>query len=362
MNAASLLVIDSSTAGNYDPSSVPLRELARIRGAMWSVRGPWRFGPRPLSPDNITALEFLPEYGNPLDASVLSAEQTAMLKTYTDLGHTHCCIGPPDGTSYHNQYPSTNLLASPATFEIFLDWLQVLWNHGLAPIVFLHLDGATFEETFALWDPLLRTNARAQRLMRIVVPSGWEPSGYDWSSKTWALYFAWARDVLPNALVLMHNACKGDGLPYDAPVGTDALYDDNGKPIGEAWARVTPNLHGWLLQDGAYDWAPKDSPAGDQGAGFAAQFRSDSVGADAHSFAWHFATGAVGWPTMSAWGNEPLKIYNGECTAFAAYWSNLPYAVCCEWGDLAVANGACGYLDGGTVNIGGDIPPPWVRK
>src|SRR5258708_11979288 len=106
------------TGGSMDPSTLTLDQLARIRGAMWTVRGPWRFGPRPNSPDNITALEFLYSYGDdPLDASRLSVEQQAMLTMYKSGGYTPSAFGPPCAPSYHGQYPHTPFPPPPHPSE-----------------------------------------------------------------------------------------------------------------------------------------------------------------------------------------------------------------------------------------------------
>jgi hypothetical protein len=195
-------------------------------------------------------------------------------------------------------------------------------------------------------DRLITHNARAQRLIRIVVMPGWEPSKYEWSSVTWAKYGALARRALPNALSLIHTVPD-----VDAPGGTDALFDDNGKGNGTVWARVAPYFHGWLIQNGPYDFAPTDRP--DVAAQFAAQFMPDGDGARYHGAAWHFAHRIDGWPNSSAWGEGiPLCLYGAEQSSYSAYWNNRPAdAGRAAWGDLAVASGACGYLDGGTVAV-----------
>ena len=56
------------------------------------------------------------------------------------------------------------------------------------------------------------------------MPTGWEPTRYDWSSVTWAKFFQWGHELMPNALILGHTVTD-----VDAMVGTDALGDDNGK-------------------------------------------------------------------------------------------------------------------------------------
>lgn len=327
-----------------DPSQFSLRQLARIRGAMWTVRGPWRFGPRPGSPDNITALEFIYSYGD--DPKNLNDEQKAMLSTYKSFGYTHVAFGPPNAESYHGQYPDTNFISSPAMFDKWLDWLQMFWDNGLAPVVFLHGDGQTYEQTVATYDSLIRGNARAQRLIRIIVPTGWEPTRYGWSSRTWGAFCDWAADILPNALILIHTESD-----VDAPVGTDARYDDNGKDNALGWAYVTPRIHGWLIQTGAF--ADPDGH-GDPNHPERTNFDNWSLLFDKNargSYYDRFHNGYAGWPTNSKWGNEPIKIYAAEFCSYWAYWSNRPYAEGVKWGDRAIAVGADGVLDSCSVDV-----------
>jgi hypothetical protein len=335
---------------HVDPSTIDLRQLARIRGAMWTVRGPWRFGPRPGSPDNITALEFIYSYGDPMKAFELNDEQKAMLATYTGDGYTHVAFGPLNAASYHGQYPDTDF-TSPEMFEVWLDWLQMFWDHGLAPICFLHPDNANLQQTKDVYDHLIRNNARAQRLMRIIVPSGWEPTQYGWSSVTWAEYFKWGHDVLPNALILGHTVTDVDGM-----VGTDALFNDDDKivnPGGNAsgWARVCPHLHGWLTQSAAFEnptaIGDPNHPDKTNFDNWAALFDKNVRG----SYYDRFHNGYAGWPTISLWGNEPIKIYAGEYAAYWSYWNNRPYTESVAWGNRAVLVGADGYLDGGSIFV-----------
>ena len=326
-------------SAHVDPSGIPLETLAKIRGAMWTVRGPWAYGPRPYDPSNMTALEFIGCY--PADV------QAQMLETYLSFGYTHCCIGPVNAQGYHGQYPDIDY-SSPEQFEVFLDILQMFWDHGLTPIVFLHPDNWTLAQTQALYDPLIRTNDRAQRLMRCVVPSGWEPTQYGWSSETWADYMAWGRDLLPNALVLLHTVAD-----VDAPVGTDANGDDNGKPNAEGWARVVPYIHGWLTQSSAF--AEPDAH-GDPNHPDRTNFQNWQDLFNPHvsgSYQDRFQHGYAGWPTNSAWGpTTPIKVYAAE---YCSYWEwndvSRTYAEGVNWGDAAMAAGADGYLDSGSVPI-----------
>jgi hypothetical protein len=317
---------------------------------MWTVRAPVKFGPRPGQPDNIVALDYLEWYDE--------GDRALALDAYRARGYTHAVSGPPiDVFGYHNQYPTEAGPMSQAIWDRQMNALEMLTKAGLAPIFFLHPDGWTFEQTRDTFTPYLQ-QPRSQQLIRIIVPTGWEPTRYDWSSKTWAAFLQWAKDVLPNALRLIHTVSD-----VDAPVGTDERFNDNDptqNPKGNAggWDRVAPLLHGWLIQNGPYTSAPDTPPANVVGSdgrtlaqNFEAQFKSDGIGAEAHSVAWHFKS-AGGWTRDSAWGaGIPICLYNAECTSYEEYWHDEQEAVSRQWGDLAMAGGADGYLDGGTVEV-----------
>jgi hypothetical protein len=332
---------------HVDPSGFSLQSLAAIRGAMWpqtlDACGNLSIGPRPGQTTNIIATVFITEY--------TPAEQNCLIQELKRRGYTHVVMGPlVDSDGYHGVWQPNDWRGS--NFDRFLDAVQLFWDNGLAPVVFIHPDGWSLDQTKAELTQLL-VQPRAQRLLRIVVPSGWEPAGYDWSSCTWAGYFSWARQNLPNALVLMHNAVKPDGSPYDAPVGTDALCDDNGKPNGEGWARVAPYLHGFLIQYDLFSGQPTPQSDPELARNFAGQYLPNGIGADVHGFRWHFVNGISGWPTFSAWGpNTPIYLYYGEGTAYGRFWQGMPESKGTAWGDYAIQSGtADGYLDGGTVAV-----------
>lgn len=330
----SFLVIDGNS--DVDPSRIPLRTLAAIRGAMWPQAGGFLLGPRPGALDNIFATDFYGDY--------TKVDQRRGLAWIKAQGYTHTDVGPiVDSDGYHGIWvPHDHRL----NFDGFLNSLQDMWNANIAPICFIKPDGWSLTQLKELTPLFL--SPRAQRLMRIVVPYGWEPGKYDISSYTWAAACRWARDTWPNALVLIHTVSD-----VDAPVGTDALGDDNGRPNGEGWSRVAPYIHGWLIQNGPYATRPSDNPS--LAREFAAQFMVDGDGARYHGPAWHFAHGVDSWPTFSAWGpGIPPFCYNAECTAYVAFWQRpnaLSEAARCEWGDLAARSGAKGYFDGGTVLV-----------
>lgn len=320
---------------NHTPPGPPkptLEELARIRGAMWSVRWNGRYGPRPGSPDNILAMDYY-EWYNP-------DERAKMIQIYKSRNYTHAVTGPMiDTGGYHGQFPTQPTMPTDQFLHQYLDCMQEWWNAGIYPVHFIHPDGWTFEQTRDQFTEFY-SDSRVKQLLPILVPTGWEPTRYDWSSKTWAAFCEWSATINPDALILIHTVAD-----VDAPVGSDSRYTDNDN--GKGWANVVPFIHGWLIQNGAYSQYPTENP--DLAYNFAAQFMKDGPGAATHSVAWHFA-GNAGWPTFSRWGaTTPIKLYAGEETAYNSYWNNLPESCSQAWGDLALKSGADGALDGCTL-------------
>lgn len=272
-------------------------------------------------------------------------DRDRMRAIYKAGGYTHAVTGPlVDADGYHGQYPTMPRAPSQAEFDHYLNCMEEWHNDGIIPVAFIHPDNWSFEQTR---DELTRlySQPRAKALLPILVPSGWEPAKYEWSSKTWARYFQWARDLNPDALICIHTVSD-----VDAPAGVDALWNDNNNPggNGDAWRNVIDNLHVWLIQNGPYDSGTYGHPSQRE---FAAQFKADGDGQLFHSVAWHLKAGGAGWPTHSAWGNRPIRLVNAECTAYESYWHNLPEPVSFEWGDMAIRNNADGYLDGGTLAV-----------
>jgi hypothetical protein len=327
---------------HFDPSNIPLDELARIRGAMWTETLNISKGPRPNQPTNIAATNYLFTY--PED------ERQRIVDNLRSLGYTHCVasfdIGAPDG-GYHGIWPSIDYRQQ---FDVFLDQLQYMWDNGLAPIVFLHPDNWSLEDTTRELTPFLQ-QPRAQKLIRIIVPSGWEPTKYDWSSQTWTAYAKWGRETLPNALCLIHTVCD-----VDAPVGTDARGDDNGKDNALGWHRIAPYIHGWLTQTCTYERKDGITDGKTNFQNWVNLFNPAVRG----SYQDRFRNGYAGWPTYSAWGAAPLKVYAAEYLAYWTFWQNAPKEESRTWGNAAMQAGADGYLDGGTVPVGSH-PVPWQK-
>ena len=332
----------------FDPSGVPLEQLARIRGAMWTETYPCSLGPRPWQPNNICATDFLWNY--------TEAQRLAIVENLVSLGYTHAVVGPlVDSDGYHGVWTPNDWRG--ARFAEFLDMCQFLWDHGLAPVVFITPDNWSLERAQAELSPLLQQE-RAQRLIRIAVRA-WEPCKYECSSFTWAAYGQWLRSTLPHALVLLHTVCD-----VDAPVGTDALGDDNGKDNALGWHRVAPFYHGWLTQSCTFERA--DGVDDENGLSNFVNWTRLFDPTVRGSYPDRFRHGYAGWPMFSAWGpTTPLRVYAAEYFAFPVMWQKyttrpMTKEEARRWGDAAMRAGADGYLDGGSLPVGeGDVP--WQR-
>jgi hypothetical protein len=278
------------------------------------------------------------------------SDRVLIVKNLRTLGYTHAVIGPiVDSDGYHGAWTPNDWRGK---FDQFLDMAQFLWDNGLAPVVFLHPDGWSFEQTQALTDLFLQP--RAQKLLRIVVPSGWEPTKYDWSNATWVKYAKWGRETFPNALIAIHTVCD-----VDAPVGGDALGNDDGTPNAEGWRKIAPYIHLWLTQSCTFEHGPDkvDDPNGRTNfVNWANLFNPNERG----SYADRFLHGYANWPTFSAWGpNKGIIACAGEYLSYWVFWQHEPKETARVWGDAAVRAGASCYLDGGTLSVG--PTPSWVH-
>src|SRR5215472_5870666 len=150
--------------GGVDPSTMPLETLAKVRGAMWSVRLDVPYGPRPNQPDNICAMDYYQWYDAPTRGRMLGA--------YVARGYRHAPTGPlVDADGYHGQYPTAPNDPTQDTWDAWLDAMQEWWNVGVAPIFFLKPDNWSFDRLKAVFEPFL-LQPRSQRLIRIVVGQG----------------------------------------------------------------------------------------------------------------------------------------------------------------------------------------------
>lgn len=338
----------SLTPKDVDPRKFTLEELAAIRGAMWPL-GPVAglpdglpLGPRPGAQDNVIATVFITDY--PPDV------QDKIIDEILARGYTHVVMGPlVDSDGYHGIWQPNDWRGE--NFSKFLDAIQKFYNRGLKVVVFGHPDGWSYEQTVAELTPLLQQE-RAQRLIRIFVPAGWEPTQYGWSSCTWALYGQWARTVLPNALIALHTVTD-----VDAPVGTDERCNDDDRqknPGGNAagWGRVTPFFHVWLMQSAAF---ANPDVAGDKNHPEKTNFQNwqDLFNPNVRgSYRDRFEHGYAGWPRGSAWGpDKPLRVGCGEYSAYWKFWEHRTEAEGVKWGNACIAAGGYFYLDSGSVPV-----------
>lgn len=336
-------------SAHVDPSSIPLAQLAAIRGAMWplgtaSSCGALPLGPRPGAADNVIATVFITEY--------TTEQQDCIIAELKARGYTHVVMGPlVDSDGYHGIWQPNDWRG--ANFERFLDAVQKFYDNGLAVVVFIKPDGWSLEQMKAELTPLL-TEPRARQLIRVRVPMGWEAGAdYEYSSCTWAEAGRWVNDLLGDGLTLVHMVSD-----RDAPAGTDARCNDDDKtwnPGGNAaaWGRVVPFYHGWLTQSGAFDnptqtGGDREHPSLTNFQNWTRQFDPAVRG----SYRDRFEHGYAGWPTGSAWGiDKPLLVYAGEYSAYWKFWQHRTEAEGVTWGNAAAAAGAAGYLDSGSVPV-----------
>lgn len=327
---------------DFDPSSVPLEELAAIRGAMWTARLNLPYGRRPGQDSNILAMDFYGLYG--------TEDRARMLHQYHDVqGYTDAVTGPVTGNDcYHGLYPCFQGVPSQEQWDAYLDTLQEWWNHDrIRPVFFAKGDGWERPEFAADMDRMdaLYSQPRAQRLIRTVAYCGWEPSGskYGWKNQTYVDCLARGARVFPHALRLLHMVAD-----LDSPIGGDddpVAHLKDGKAA--AWRNVAPYIHGLLVQVGGYVdpesriRVPQPTPE------FLREFAKVCP-----DFIRRFTTGDQGWPTSSARGEgKRLWVYYAEGASFGDFWDNWPESVALDLGDLAMESGADGYLDGGRVAV-----------
>lgn len=316
--------------------SYTLEERADIRGSMWTARGPLSWGPRPHQPSNILCIDYF-ECFSP-------SEQDQILALYGPKSHRRygsAPMGPMIDPGYHGQLPSVDWRSNP---RVYLDAAAKLERAGIKVIHFLRPDRGVMGLEWTPVDldrelgPIFRS-AEAQTIMHTVC-LGWEPGPkYFYNNAWWVEMCQWMARTFPDALRLIHMVAD-----CDAPVGQDD--DVKGISNGQGWANVAPYIHGFLAQYGGYVEIDQRHP---EFAAKYAAFKSEFAKAIRRNTD-GFTKGVGGWPTGSAWGTKKgILAYAGEYAAFAAYWQNAPEEHSIELGDLAVASGAAGFLDGGTV-------------
>lgn len=332
------------TSAHYDPSGVPLEQLARFRGALFTARAPLARGPRPGQPSNVIATAFADQWSE--------QEWQIAVQALRQRGYTHVAVGPmvSDGDCYHGLYSGCNTELSEAARDRFLDMVQRWWDAGFAPIYRHKPDGWETPDHAADLDRLdqLLSTPRAQRLLRIVTYPGWEPMGsrYGWNNATYVQMLARGARVFPTALRTLHVACD-----IEVPVGGDtedrALVTPEG--FAQAWRNILPYFHVYEMQvcgyvDGGSDvptqefltnlqWVTRNQPPRTKPGGM--------------------------WFGPTAWGpNKGLVWSLSEYASYPDFWWDYREDHARQIGDFAVQNGADVYMDGGTLPIGGG-PVPW---
>lgn len=346
MNANQLLQqMGSSASRHVDPSKFSFEELAPVRGAMWTARLNLPWGPRPNQDSNILPMDFYEYFG--------TKDRKRMIGAYRgDRGLTHAVTGPMvDLGGYHGLWPSTNILeGGQPLWDWYLDAMQEWWDAGITPVHFAHPDGWSLDDMQLLLK--YYRQPRAQRLLRVIVWTGWEPTRYDWTNAYWNSFLEQAWEIMPHALKVVHTV--GD---VDALTGGDDYRTNPPQPGGNAtcWQYSAPLLHVWFNQ-----WLGYFSPIMDRDdPRWQAQYEAFKINmpneyrtSHTGSLASRFRAGYNGWPTHSAWsGGRPLRLVDSEQASYPDTWMDWPESEAIELGNLAMAAGADGYLDGGSVDV-----------
>lgn len=305
--------------------TLDLRTLARFRGSLFTVQAPgFPYGPRPMDPTNV-----LFEYTTYDRAE----DRKRWLSAYLERGYTHAPEGPLVDPGYHGIVPGCDWRGD--NFQRFLDICEEASDVGIEFLYFLRPDGWSLEQCKSEFTDIFQSD-RAQRVMKIIVGSGWEWGGrYGLSNAEYVANHQWACECFPTALHGIHLPNDQDG-----PVG----HGDEGTP-GQGWPTLFPYLHFWLLYYDGYTSGTSPTPTAEFVANYQSAIR------DVHH---RFTTGgpAGDWPTSSRWGQgQRLLTPVGEYASFATTWEGWPESQARLLGDLGVAAGADGYMDGGTVPV-----------
>lgn len=298
-----------------NPFDIPLEELRAFKGSIWTARAAVGYGPRPGQESNILAMDEYESYG--------ADDRAKMIQGYVQArGYKHCPFGPPIDPGYHGQYPAVDFRADP---EAYAANMQELWNAGAYPVLFLSPDNWSLADCENILTPIY-SQPYFQRVVRLAVPYGWEPGGYNISNADWVARFEWARRVFPNAILGIHM------IPdFDAPIG-----GDDGAPNGtmtkqEAWTNIyNAGMRFFLDQVAGYIDGGSEVPDG--------YFMSEWV-KRVQYFTQRFRD----------WGLVDMDYIAGEYAAYADYWQNWNEKYAVQIGDSAMSAGARGFFDGGTA-------------
>lgn len=318
------IVYLSGGGGHVDPSTWTRGEILAVCGALFTARYPLPWGPRPNAPSNSLNIGEVFNYAN-------RSDRTAAFKAYTDRGYTHAAMGPwvpsSDG-GYHGMYPYRAL-----TFDQYLDEIQELADHGIKAANFLGPDNWSIDD-IRTWLLPMYAKPRARQLIRLVGPMGWEPNTGT-PNAMFVTVFNMVRATMPDAQLFLHlNA------DFDAPGNNDDLTPGLPTYIGNAgcWQRLAQaGLDAYFAQVGGYwrDQNPVPQP------GFLASYANHCQ--DQHR---RFYNGSAGWPTHNDHG-EQIRFIMAEYASYPDFNFDWPESYARQLGDVAMANAADGYLDGG---------------
>lgn len=313
--------------GGKTYASWSLDQLLKVRGAMWTARMNIGYGPRPFKDDNILAMDYYQWYDKPTRERMIAHYGPASPRKYT-----HAVTGPFIDGGYHGQYPTLGHVPTQAEFDHYLDCMQEWCDADIVPVHFAHQDGMNDPSEMAALDVLYR-QPRAQALLPIVIYPGWEPVLYEWENSTWVKWLAHGRSVFPNAVMGPHFRTD-----CDAPTGGND--QNNNMTNGQCWRNVAPYIDAAFMQYGGYVFA--DPP--------------NEVPTESFKVALHDAVKdmkrrfsdpayAGDWPKQGRTG-RPIAMIAAEYAAFGDYWQNWAEAYARDLGDLCLAAGADGVLDG----------------
>lgn len=314
--------------GVVDPSKWTRGQVLAVRGALFTARYPLPWGPRPNDLSNSLNIGEVFNYANQRD-------RTKAFTAYTDRGYTHAPMGawnPEAQGGYHDMYPFRKL-----TFDQYLDEIQELADHGIKAAHFLKPDDWSVDDAITWLLPLYR-QPRARKLLRLVGPFGWEPSIGTANADYVRMFEAVAR-AMPEAYLFLHMVAD-----FDAPGNNDDLTPGLPTYIGNAgcwWNLAAAGLDAYLAQVGGYWRDQSEVPT----VGFVNALANHCR--DQHNRFYH---GAAGWPTHNNKGQQ-IRYVLAEYASYPDFHENWPEMYARDLGDLAMANEADGYFDGGRVNV-----------
>lgn len=333
MNLFNQFSAASSKVG-IDPWNYPIDKLTKIRGSLWTARCNLPMGVRPNQDDNILASDFIESYS--------PSDRVKIYEALKKRKYTHIPVGSfIDIDAYHGQYTPVDIRNAGESDRI-AGIMKEVYANGIIPVFFLSPDNYTLDQMVNELEPIFSQKIW-QDLIRIVIPSGWEPS-QDRSNQTYVDFFKWAERVFPKKDSNGVGIIQGLHMTadFDCPGNNDDLTPSSPSYIGMAkcWENVSKYLHLYFIQNGPYGVPVKADPV--TFTNFCNQFK------DVSGSLWQrFNKGYAGWPTSSKFGNGiPIKLVAAEFCSYTCYWQNFPESDAQDYGQGALDSGAYGVMDG----------------